>query len=368
MGIVAVGKFMNLKRILTFPFSNKLLALIVISSLALIAVTGACYFVFPSGSQIEYHESGATILAVLVGIFVLFFAVMQILCSVNDIPRELLRKYSLLTKESISFVCYFLIAILICGFMVIIYPIKHGEYFLFSALVLALLIITCYFFWFTKRITAEEILKQITLRTDRALSKINKLEKRSDKEFSKFHDFIRENKDRYRYEAEYCIYDSLLGGKEPSYTVLAKEQRDTMIDQIKVQEIKKRLSEITSDPHVKIIFEVEPTQPIPKKDPYDNMVHNYRLLTIAFEEIEGDKKNENDFEKAKKDFVENVKSATQDRTGTEEAEDMSARVTGILREFGTGLEDCFVQEDHTKWPNDVEKALKDLKTMFVFNL
>jgi hypothetical protein len=188
---------MTPNKISRFFFSNKLFAFIVISSLALIAGAVACYSVFPHACPAQHQESGATILAILVGVFVLFFAAMQILYSVNDIPRELLRQYSLLTKESFSLVGYFLIAILICGFMVVPHPITHGEYLLFFALVLALLIITCYFFWFTKRITAEEILKQITLRTDKALSKINKMEKISGAEFSDFHEFIRKSEGRY---------------------------------------------------------------------------------------------------------------------------------------------------------------------------
>ena len=359
---------MSLKTIPSLLLSNKLFAFIVFSSLALIAGSAACFSLLPEACPAKYNEAGATILAILVGIFVLFFAAMQILYSVNDIPRELLRKHSLLAKESKLLVGYFLIAILICGLIVVLYPIAKAQYLSFSALFLGLLIITCYFFWFAKRITPEEILKQITLRTDSALSKINKLEKRSGEEFLKFHDFVTKSEDRYRYDDEYCIYDSILDGKEPSYTVLARQKTDTMIRGINVQEINKRLSGITPDPHVRIIFEVEPTQPIPKKDPYKNMVHNYRLLTIAFEEIEGDKKKKNGFEEAQKDFLEKVKSATGNTTRIEETEDISVKVTGILRELGTGLEDCFVQEDHRKWPNEVEDSLKDLKTMFVYNL
>jgi hypothetical protein len=338
----------------------------VISLLALIAATVICYSVFPRVCDAQRQESGATILGMLVGIFVLFFAATQILYSVNDIPRELLRKYSLLTGESLSLVAYFLIAILICGLIVVLFPITNAQYLLFSALVLALLIITCYFFWFTKRITPKEILRQITLRTDRALAKINRLEKRSGKDFSDFHEFIRNSKGRCRYDEGYAIYDTLSDDKEPSFTLLAKEQRDIMMGKIDVQEIEKRLSQITSDPHVKIIFEVEPTQPIPKKDPYNNMLHNYRLLTIAFEEIEGDKKK--GLEKAQKDFLEKLKTTKRETTVTEETEDILVKVRGILREFGTGLEDCFEQEDHRKWPNEVENALEDLKTMFVYNL
>lgn len=361
-----MGTFMNLKRILSLPFSNKLLVLIVISSLALIAATVAFYLVFPSRYQIEDQESGTTILAILVGIYVLFFAAMQILYSVNDIPREPLHKYSLLAKESKLLVAYFLIATMICGFIVLLHPIAHSEYLLFLALVLALFIITCYFFWFTKRITAQGILSQITWRMEKTLVKINKLEEISGPEFSDFHNFIRKSDGRYRYEVAYCVYDSLFQGKEPSFTILAKEQRDTMIGKINVQEIEKRLSRIISDPHVKLIFEVEPTLPIPKKDPYENMVRNYRLLTIVFEE---DKKSEQEnFEAAQKEFVEKVEGATRGGGQNGQKVDTSAEVGRILKKFGTGVEHWFEQKDYSRWETKAENALDDLKAMFDYNL
>lgn len=357
---------MTPKKISRLFFSNKLFALIVVSSLALIVATVACYSVFPCAYHAEHRESRATILGILVGIFVLFFASTQIIYSVNEIPTELLRKHALKTKESISLVIYFLIVILSCGFIEVLHPIAYTEYVSFSALFLSLLIVTCYFFWLNKRITLEEIIKQITLETDKVLTKINQLERIHEPEFSGFHEFIRKSEGRYRYETTYCVHDALLGVKERSFSVLAKEQKDTSIGKINVQKIEKKLAEITSDPHVKIIFEVEPTLPIPKKDPYENMVHNYRLLTIVFEQNETTKQA--DYETAQKQFVEKVKGVTPDTAGNGERGDISREVTRILKEFGTGLEDYFEQKDYKKWTNRAENALNDLKTMFEYNL
>ena len=357
---------MSLKRILTSFLSNKLFAFIVISSLALIAATVACYFVFPPGYEIEDRQAGATILAILVGIFVLFFASTQIIYSVNDIPTELLRKHALKTKESVSLVIYFFIAILSCGFVEVVHPIVYTQYVSFSVLLLSLLVVTFFFFWLNKRITAQEIIRQIKLETDKVLTKINQLEKTYAPEFSSFHEFIRKSKSKFRYETTYCVKDQLSDSKEPSFSVFAKEQKDTNIGKIKVQKIEKKLSKIISDPHLKIVFEVEPTLPIPKKDPDENLVHNYRLLTLVFEE--SDTSRQVDYETAQKQFVQRLKGVTPGTAGNGERGNVSGEVKRILKEFGTGLEAYFQQKDYNKWQDRVQNTLNDLKTMFLYNL
>lgn len=347
---------------------NKLFGLIAISLSVLIAVPIGYYIAFPYIYHVEPQQTATTILGILIAIFVLFFASTQILYSVSDVPRKLLIKYSIRAKESKSLIAYFFIAILFCGSVTYHQPVPYTPYLLFFTLLLSLLIITCYFFWLTKRITPEEIIKQITLEAGTAIEKINEFEQARQKHYVSFHEFVAGSEGKYRYELKYYLVEGLLNSKYPGFTLEAKEQKDSTISEIKVKEIEQKLIKISAEPHIKIIFEVEPTLIIPIKNPYERMLDNYRLLTIVFEQERGESQAK--YQNAQEDFIRNIEGNKFKipENVSDKSKYLAEKVSQILTQYGEPLTECFEQKEHKKWTRKVDVALDSLKSMFEYHL
>lgn len=359
---------MTPKKILKQVRSNWLLGLIISGAIVLITIASVYYITFPYIFEVEDEQLEATIVGILVAVFVLFFGFTPILYSISTIPTKLLIKYCLLAKESIAVIIYFFIAILFSGFTALHSPIVYGQYLLFFTLFLSLVLITAYFFWFIKRVTAERIIEQITSATDRTLEKINEYEKDRDKDYVTFHEFIRNSRGKYLYDPTYALRESLFPGKYPCFTIEAKEKSGAIISEIKINEIRQKLEKISTDPHIKVIFEVEPTLIIPNKYPYERMLDSYRLLSIVYEHNEG--ANEDDYENAQLDFVKGVKGNDFEIPPdvADKSKYVAEEVSKILSTFAQSVQGCFKLHEHKRWTNKANKALSDLASMSEYSL
>jgi len=309
-----------------------------------------------------------TVLTILVMIFALFFAFVQISYSVNEIPKGIICKYTLKKLQTYIFITFFMAGIFLSGLFSFVKIAIISPYVLFVLISLAVILLIYYFIWFTRRLNPKGILNEIEKEVGKSLVQVNQFEEQIESHFHSFHKFIRENREQFKSDS-FSLPSSFFS-RSPSYTL--KAERECIIGRIDVERIKKDLSDILKDEHVKVYFRVQPTFQIPE------YIEDYDLLTLVFQEKDC---GERDLIKAKLSFVENYSTQRknirllyekkkEEAKATEQLHSLLDReIKHIFKKRMRGLlNSSFEQIPLSELIGKSREALKDLNEMLLYSL
>jgi len=144
------------------------------------------------------QDFATTVLTGLITAFALFFMLIQISYSVNEIPKRILRKYTLRKLPTIIFIVYFGFAICFSTFSFLKRSTYFNSFILGVVFLIAVALLIYYFLWFSHRLHPQGILNEIIKNIAKGFKKVSRFEKKMILNFNGFRRFYKENSKHFQ--------------------------------------------------------------------------------------------------------------------------------------------------------------------------